>query len=226
MQQKLDNITQYLPKPYKKRRYYTPQDVKIHNTANDCWVSFFNKVYDLTELIQQNISSIYCKPLIEVAGNDITYWFDNDSKEPRKQIDINKGELVYYCPQGQYLHVVDMSNQDQDTPWWKNQKYFIGVLTIKSRKIKIVNMLSHHEDILEIPSEETINEILDRYKIINFHAASYTWKRIKVPLDMEKNLEENGIQDETEEFQELDIPEDQWYIPAIHLYFNDDLTII
>ena len=23
----------------------------------------------------------------------------------------------------------------------------------------------------------------------------------------------------------LDIPEEDWYIPAIHLYFNDDLTV-
>lgn len=50
--------------------------------------------------------------------------------------------------------------------------------------------------------EETINEILERYKVINYHAASYTWKRMSTPLDMEKNLEQNGIPDETEEFAE------------------------
>lgn len=50
---------------------------------------------------------------------------------------------------------------------------------------------------------------------------------------MEKTLEENNIIDETDEFERLilylifrlDIPEDEWYIPAIHLYFNDDLTV-
>jgi len=41
---------------------------------------------------------------------------------------------------------------------------------------------------------------------------------------MSKNLEENGIPDETEELLELGIDVDE-YIPAIHLYFNDDLTI-
>ena len=41
---------------------------------------------------------------------------------------------------------------------------------------------------------------------------------------MNKNLEENGIPDETEELLELGIDVDE-YIPAIHLYFNDDLTI-
>ena len=38
-------------------------------------------------------------------------------------------------------------------------------------------------------------------------------------------LDDNEIPDETDEFERLDIPEDEWYIPAIHLYFNDDLTV-
>lgn len=39
---------------------------------------------------------------------------------------------------------------------------------------------------------------------------------------MDKNLEENDIPDETDEFLELGIDLDS-YIPAIHIYFNDDL---
>lgn len=34
--------------------------------------------------------------------------------------------------------------------WWKNKSYFIGRLTRKTRKIKIVNMLTVHEDIIEV----------------------------------------------------------------------------
>ena len=44
-------------------------------------------------------------------------------------------------------------------------------------------------------------------------------------LDMKKTLEENGIEDETDEFRKIEIPEDEWYVPAIHLYFNDDLSV-
>ena len=61
MQKNLQNqneLAQYLPKPYKKRRYYTPVDVSVHNTPNDCWISLFNEIFDLTELIQKNI---HCK---------------------------------------------------------------------------------------------------------------------------------------------------------------------
>ena len=70
---------------------------------------------------------------------------------------------------------------------------------------------------MKVPSEESINEILDRYKEINEHAASYTWKRLGNPLgilvensfnslknlkiDMEKTLEENDIFDETDQFE-------------------------
>jgi hypothetical protein len=72
--------------------------------------------------------------------------------------------------------------------------------------------------------EETMNEILDRYLELNEHAASYTWKRLGRPLDMERSLEENDIPDETEEYLDLAIDEDS-YVPAVHLYFNDDLTV-
>ena len=67
------------PKPYKIRRYYTPDEVKIHNTADDCWVSFFNRVYDLTGLIQKNYG-VLCEPIIKAAGSDITHWFDPKTK--------------------------------------------------------------------------------------------------------------------------------------------------
>ena len=85
--------------------------------------------------------------------------------------------------------------------------------------------MTKHDDIIEVASEESLNEILDRYLDINVHAASYTWKRMGNVLDMALNLERNGIHDEREELLELGMQPDD-YIPAIHLYFNDDLTIL
>ena len=41
----------------------------------------------------------------------------------------------------------------------------------------------------QVPQEETTNEILERYKEINEHAASYTWKRLGRPIDMDENEE-------------------------------------
>lgn len=64
-----------LPPPIKRRRYYTPEEVKCHNTANNCWVVIFHEVFDLTELVQKNYSYL-TDPIIKEAGNDISHWFD------------------------------------------------------------------------------------------------------------------------------------------------------
>jgi cytochrome b involved in lipid metabolism len=81
---------QHFPAPYKRRRYYTPQEVRQHNTANDCWVSFFNEVYDLTNLIQMNYSSLV-DPLIKRAGTDISDWFDSVTRD----VINNSSNLIY-----------------------------------------------------------------------------------------------------------------------------------
>jgi hypothetical protein len=85
-------------------------------------------------------------------------------------------------------------------------------------------MLTKMDDVLEVCSEESMFDIMDRYMELNEHSQSYTWKRLGRPLDMEKTLEENDIPDETEEFLYLNIDEDA-YIPCVHLYYNDDLTV-
>lgn len=76
---------------------------------------------------------------------------------------------------------------------------------------------------MQVCSEETLAEILQRYLHYNAHACSYTWKHDGVVLDMSKTLDENNIPDDDHELQELRLDPDQ-FIPAIQLYFNDDLT--
>ena len=34
--------------------YYTPNEVSVHNTLEDLWVSFLGKVYDLTPLADKH----------------------------------------------------------------------------------------------------------------------------------------------------------------------------
>ena len=34
-------------------KYYTPQEVAVHNTMEDLWVSFLGKVYNLTPLCEK-----------------------------------------------------------------------------------------------------------------------------------------------------------------------------
>jgi len=71
---------QNLPPPIKRRRYYTPDEVRVHNRANDCWISIFNEVFDLTNLIQNNYSKLI-DPIVKDAGQDISHWFDSKTKE-------------------------------------------------------------------------------------------------------------------------------------------------
>ena len=77
--------------------------------------------------------------------------------------------------------------------------------------------------LFQVCSEEIMTEIRNRYLKYNAHAASYTWKYDKRNLDMSKTLEDNGIADDDEEFYQLSMNDDS-YLQAIHLYFNDDLT--
>ena len=87
-----------------------------------------------------------------------------------------------------------------------------------------MNTLTKDDVTIEVAAEESMNEILDRYIEHNQHAYSYTWKRLGKVLDMDQNLAGNNIIDDYDELLNLDIDPDE-YIPCIHLFFDDDLTV-
>lgn len=93
--------------------------------------------------------------------------------------------------------------------------------------VRVLNMLTKTEDVINTCSEETIEEMSERYMEFNKHSKSYTWKAIIgdsiTELDMTKNLEDNGVVDESVKFYKLGL-DDDFYIPTLFLYFNDDLT--
>merc|ERR1712187_907834 len=103
---------------------------------------------------------------------------------------------------------------------WSDHRYYVSKLTERIRKVTIQNLMTKQKNTLEVPVEETVEEIRERYLFHNAHAQSYTWKRLGVPLNMQKTLQENGMIDETEEFEQLGIDPDD-HIPVIHLYFDD-----
>jgi hypothetical protein len=105
----------------------------------------------------------------------------------------------------------------------------VGSLSAKTRMLAVKNMLTRQQHNLQVCSEETMDEILDRYLDFNSHAGSYTWKRtdskqVGRVLDMSKTLHDNDIPDERGKFDNLSI-DDDYYIPTVHLYFSDDLTV-
>merc|ERR1712061_388817 len=168
------------------------------------------------------------QPIIEAAGTDISHWFNENTGEPKTHIDPKTGLEEIYCPWGRYIHVPPPGPESNwatnySIPWWSNPRYYIGSSTRRTRKVTIVNLLTKQKNTIEVPVEEAVAEIQERYLVHNAHAKSYTWKRLGKPLNMEKTLEENGMKDETEEFQRLGIDPDD-HIPVIHLYYQDDLT--
>lgn len=157
----------------------------------------------------------------------------------------------YYTPRGRFVHIPPRGPcsdwaTDFGTPWWKDSRYQVGLLSAKVRWIRIVNTLTSQEQLLEVRassrctlgnevpasqnstvpqvcSEETLEEILHRYRRYNSHAHSYTWKHLGEVLDMTKTLSQNGVVDEDPELDRLRLDRDI-FTPSILLHFNDDLT--
>mmetsp|Transcript_28273 Transcript_28273/g.27109 ORF Transcript_28273/g.27109 Transcript_28273/m.27109 type:complete len:157 (-) Transcript_28273:168-638(-) len=146
-------------------------------------------------------------------------------------IDPLRNIRLPYTPYGRFIHVPSPDPTDgfaiMDVPWWEGDTYIVGKLTMKKRMVKIANMLTRVDDVINTCQEETINEIRERYVEYNRHAQSYTWKVIIndafINLEMNLTLKENGVEDESDKFLELGLDED-FFIPTLHIYFNDDLT--
>jgi len=213
--------------------YYTNSEVAAHNVQSDCWVSYFGNVYDLTKLIAESQAQgqgLMVAPILKFAGQDISHWFDPKTHDPKTHVSRATGVRESYCPFGRYLHVPPSdpsSSWDNSfsTPWWSDSAaYQVGYLSRRKRKIRIINMLSSQETLLEVCAEERLADIRARYLVYNRHAGSYTWKRLGRVLDLERTLEENGVPDESQEMEQLNI-DDEEYIPALHVHFNDDLTV-
>ena len=117
-----------IPGPYKVRRFYLPSEVEKHNSSDDCWVSLFNQVFDLTQLIAENHASELCDPIILAAGTDISHWFDLDARSPKTFIDPQTNLESTFCPTGRYLHIPPSGASGNahnevakfDMPWWSD----------------------------------------------------------------------------------------------------------
>lgn len=73
-----------------RSRYYTPNEVALHNTPSDLWVSFLGKVYDLTELVKTNFENDLIAPILAVAGQDISHWFNARTGDIKTHFDAEK----------------------------------------------------------------------------------------------------------------------------------------
>ncbi|CAF1373828.1 unnamed protein product, partial [Didymodactylos carnosus] len=98
---------------------------------------------------------VLLKPIIDVAGLDISHWFDPKTHNIRQYIDPVTHCLLPYTPTGRFVHIAPSypsSNfaNDFGIPWWRDDKYKIGVLSKKVRLIRILNVLTLQDQIIEV----------------------------------------------------------------------------
>ncbi|XP_037333700.1 cytochrome b5 domain-containing protein 1 [Pungitius pungitius] len=209
-------------------RFFTPAEVSAHNSEADLWLSFLGRVWDVTPLMDLHRGDVLLLPIMEAAGKDISSWFDPKTQDVRRYVDPLTTCERYYTPRGRFVHVPpaaprsDWATEVAPT-WWRDERYQVGLLTAKTRWIRVINTLTSQEQRLQVCSEETMAEILQRYLRYNSHARSYTWKYGGVILDMNQTLDENNVPDDDHELQHLRLDRDL-FSPALLLYFNDDLT--
>lgn len=244
-----------------KQEWFTPAEVTVHNTLNDCWVSLNGKVLDLTKWLERQsrlcrcfktctceLKNWFCETsctekcacfkrgyfycdgkrlaatIRAYAGKDISHWFNGDDwvmyTHPITGTHI---PFLRHGPDSPYPVVPSTRWRPYDRPWWLDPGLVVGKVTEKTRPIRITNTITGSTVTLEVCSEETLYQIMLRYFPHNTHMNSYTWRYMGRGLCLNKTLEQNGIIDERERFTAVSLPENL-HVPAILLYYNDDLT--
>lgn len=73
------------------KKYFSKAEISSHNTPNDCWVVYGNKVYDVTKYHENHPGG--SNYLTESAGKDVTKDFDkighsSNAKDTRERLFI------------------------------------------------------------------------------------------------------------------------------------------
>lgn len=128
-------------------KYFLPTEIAVHNTEIDCWISYHDVVYDLTDLCKIWANKREIKPILAYAGKDISHWFDHEKNDIKHYIHPVTGVLVPYCPHGPIPDVIPSVvpcstwRPLDKCPWWLDEKYKKGYLTKNARPCRILNVL-------------------------------------------------------------------------------------
>lgn len=107
--------------------YLAPFEVVVHNSPEDCWVSFLGKVYDITLVLKKFEGQACVRPLVAFAGKDISHWFDEKTGDIQCYVHPITGALVPHCPHGPIPDVrMNYPNTTwlpvEGPPWWKDDR--------------------------------------------------------------------------------------------------------
>lgn len=108
-------------------KFYTEEEVSLHSIPEDCWISVFDNVLDITSLIQSGKDT---KTLLKYAGKSVSHWFDKESREIKTFTDPLRNVTLPYTPEGRILHVASPDPSTEVdisiTTWWKDPSLVIG----------------------------------------------------------------------------------------------------
>lgn len=61
-----------------RNRFFLPEEISVHNALNDCWVTIYGVVKDVTGLLAEYDDPDELVPILREAGQDVSYWFEMD----------------------------------------------------------------------------------------------------------------------------------------------------
>lgn len=90
----------------------------------------------------------------------------------RTQVDPITGCIVPFTPVGRFLHIPPQGprtdwSSNIGKPWWNDDRYFIGLLSEKTRKVIIMDTLISKEQVIEVI------QMFDLYVIVLIHYLCY-----------------------------------------------------
>ncbi|XP_023146703.1 cytochrome b5 isoform X2 [Amphiprion ocellaris] len=99
-------------------KYYTLEDIRVHNMSNDTWLIIHNKVYDITGFLEEHPGGE--EVLLEQAGADATESFEDvghstDAREMLQQYFI--GELHMDDRKKEKPKEVQDTNSGESSSW-------------------------------------------------------------------------------------------------------------
>ncbi|XP_015239701.1 PREDICTED: cytochrome b5-like [Cyprinodon variegatus] len=99
-------------------KYYTLEDIRLHNMSNDSWLIIHNKIYDITSFLEEHPGGE--EVLLEQAGADATESFEDvghstDAREMLEQYYI--GELHMDDRIKEKTKVVESKDSGESSSW-------------------------------------------------------------------------------------------------------------
>lgn len=165
-----------------RNTYFLPEEVSIHNTNQDCWLTIYGVVKNVTRLIKQFQDTNLIKPIIREAGQDVSYWFEMDGLKPivntshitqptnvlcslemhifcflqlkthlHPETGARVSMLPYRIPHEPIFEPdVSWEPNTATTPWWQDEKYNIGMETIRPINVRLLNPLIKRSTVIKV----------------------------------------------------------------------------